>query len=135
MQEELGALKRSLDASLMVRKEHDDAVGRFRYEADALLKSSRKELDDFFAHASTVAAPSAAAPAVGGSGGGGGGGGGGDGDGAALRLERERNEELQARVAGLMEENLRQQEMLRRHQERWQRVRDEYAKKKGQAPQ
>jgi hypothetical protein len=33
-----------------------------------------------------------------------------------------------------MEENLRQQEMLRRHQERWQRVRDEYAKKKGQAP-
>ena len=134
MQEELGALKRSLDASLMVRKEHDDAVGRFRYEADALLKSSRKELDDFFAHASSVAAPSAAAPAVGG-GGGGGGGGGCDVDGAALRLERERNEELQARVAGLMEENLRQQEMLRRHQERWQRVRDEYAKKKGQAPQ
>ena len=129
LQEELGALKRSLDASLMVRKEHDDAVGRFRYEADALLKSSRKELDDFFAHSSSVAAPSAAAPAVGG-GVGGGGGGSGD-DSMALRQERERNAELTAQIEGLKQENLRQQEMLRRHQERWQRVRDEYARKKG----
>ena len=35
------------------------------------------------------------------------------------------------RVRSLTDENLRQQEMLKRHQERWQRVRDEYAKKKG----
>ena len=35
------------------------------------------------------------------------------------------------RVRSLTDENLRQQEMLKRHQERWQRVRDEYAKKQG----
>jgi len=74
-------------------------------------------------------APSAAAPAVGG-GVGGGGGGSGD-DSMALRQERERNAELTAQIEGLKQENLRQQEMLRRHQERWQRVRDEYARKKG----
>eukprot|EP01043_Picozoa_sp_COSAG02_P053216 COSAG02_NODE_5845_length_3992_cov_2.749037_1_plen_355_part_00 len=128
LQEELGALKRSLDASLMVRKEHDDAVGRFRYEANDLLQSSRKELDDFFAHASSAAAPSSAAPAIGGVGAGGGGMGGDDS--AALQHERERNADLQAQVDALKEENLRQQDMLRRHQERWQRVRDEYARKK-----
>ena len=64
MQEELGALKRSLDASLMVRKEHDDAVGRFRHEATQVLARSRKELDDFFAHSDNKAAPSAGEAAL-----------------------------------------------------------------------
>jgi hypothetical protein len=49
---------------------------------------------------------------------------------AALARERERNAELTERVRALSEENEQQKEMLRRHQERWQRVRDEYAKKK-----
>ena len=44
---------------------------------------------------------------------------------------RARSAELMERVRSLTDENLRQQEMLKRHQERWQRVRDEYAKKKG----
>ena len=94
-----------------------------------LLQASRKELDDFFSHASSTAAPNAAAPAVG-VGVGVGGGGFGAEDSAALQHERERSADLQSQVDALKEENLRQQDMLRRHQERWQRVRDEYARKK-----
>jgi hypothetical protein len=52
----------------------------------------------------------------------------GDGDGQAtaatlrqLQIERERNAELTERVRVLTDENRRKEEMLRRHQERWQR--------------
>jgi surface protein len=51
----------------------------------------------------------------------------------ALALEREKNAELVERVRALEAENEQQKEMLRRHQERWQRVRAEYAKKQRDA--
>jgi hypothetical protein len=48
LREELGAMQRRLDASLMVRNEHDYAVGRYREEQTSLLSTARRELDDFF---------------------------------------------------------------------------------------
>ena len=41
--------------------------------------------------------------------------------------------ELGQKIRTLTDENLRRAEMLRRHEQRWQRVKDEYAKKKSQA--
>ena len=48
-------------------------------------------------------------------------------------MRRERNVELGQKIRTLTDENLRRAEMLRRHEQRWQRVKDEYAKKKSQA--
>ena len=153
LNEEIEAMQRSLDASQMIRKEHDWAVGRFRHEVNALVDRRRRELDDFFSHAVTsklgieqaglhsvgigvskggeLGNPplSAPPPVTAGSSGG-------DGTGAAtgeellLAQERQKSAALLQRVQLLESENAEQKEHLRRHQERWQRVRDEYAKKK-----
>ena len=127
MQEELEALQRSLSASMMIRKEHDKAVGRFREEVGELLDMTRTSLNDFFSHNSSMASQNTsldgytqiAPPPV--------------EDQAALAAEQAKTAALEARVRALEAESAEQKDMLRRHQERWQRVRDEYAKKKQEA--